>query len=119
MNPNKNAFAKPGRISGKDTVQNVCHRDALRVWDASSFEGLIPSTTPINTRNAIGVYAKICAIRIPVSPYNHRVGGIPNAHSKNALTAPALPNKSIRASPITKGGVIIGSKEAVRIKPFA
>ncbi len=38
------------------------------LWDASSIEGLTPSTTPIITRKAMGVNARICAIKMPGIP---------------------------------------------------
>ena len=68
MKPNKNAFANPGLMSGNETVLNTCHLDALNVCAASSIEGDTPSTTPIRTRNAIGVNANVCAINIPGMP---------------------------------------------------
>ena len=68
MNPSKKALARPGRISGQDTVRKVCQALALRVCAASSREGLIASTTPISTRNAMGVNDSSCAISTPVKP---------------------------------------------------
>ena len=44
----------------------VVQASARRVCAASSSDGLMPSTTPIRTRKAIGVKASICA--------NHRPG---------------------------------------------
>ena len=64
MNPSKNALAIPGRIN----VQKVSQVFARKVWAASSIEGLMPSTTPISTRNAIGVKAIVCANHIPGKP---------------------------------------------------
>ena len=66
MNPSRKALARPGRISGRDTVVNVVQASARRVWAASSSDGLTPSTTPISTRKAIGANARVCA--------NHRPG---------------------------------------------
>ena len=66
MKPSRKALARPGRISGRDTVVNVVQASARRVCAASSSDGLTPSTTPISTRKAIGVNASVCA--------NHRPG---------------------------------------------
>ena len=41
---------------------------ARSVCDASSSEGLMPCTTPISTRKAIGVKASSCAMRTPGRP---------------------------------------------------
>jgi hypothetical protein len=68
MNPSKNALASPGRINGNETVQKVSQVFARKVCAASSIEGLMPSTTPISTRNAIGVKAMVCANQIPGKP---------------------------------------------------
>ena len=68
MNPNKKALAIPGRINGKETVLNTCHFEARRVCDASSIDGLTLSTTPIKTKNEIGVKARVCANHIPGKP---------------------------------------------------
>ena len=68
MKPSRKALARPGRISGSETVQKVCQRLARRVCAASSIDGLTPSTTPISTRKAIGVKASICAISRPGRP---------------------------------------------------
>ena len=59
IKPSRKAFASPGRINGSDTVRKVCQRFARSVCAASSIDGETPSTTPINTRNAIGVKANI------------------------------------------------------------
>ena len=67
-NPSRNAFATPGRRSGHVTVRNVVQRLARSVCAASSSDGLIPCTTPISTRNAIGAKARSWAIRTPGSP---------------------------------------------------
>ena len=64
----RKALAIPGRINGSDTSMNVRHRLARSVCAASSIDGDTPSTTPIRTRNAIGVNAKICASSTPCSP---------------------------------------------------
>jgi hypothetical protein len=74
MNPSRNALAKPGLINGKVTVLKVVHRSARSVWDASSRLGETLSTTPINTKNAIGVNANVWAIITPINPYTQRVG---------------------------------------------
>ena len=66
MKPSRKALARPGRISGSDTVVKVVQASARRVCAASSIDGLTPSTTPISTRKAIGVKASVCA--------NHRPG---------------------------------------------
>ena len=55
IKPSKNALASPGRINGNDTVLKTCQRDARSVCAASSIEGLTPSTTPMSTKNAMGV----------------------------------------------------------------
>ncbi len=65
MNVIRNAFARPGRINGSETSMNVRHRLARSVCAASSSDGATPSTTPISTRNAIGVNANTCATRTP------------------------------------------------------
>ena len=66
--PSRNAFAMPGRRSGQVTVRNVVQRLARSVCAASSSEGLIPCTTPISTRNAIGANARSWAISTPGKP---------------------------------------------------
>ena len=68
MKPSRNALASPGRISGNETVEKVVQASARSVCAASSIDGLTPSTTPIRTRNAIGVNASICASQMPVKP---------------------------------------------------
>ena len=68
MKPIRNALASPGAISGSDTLRKVRQRSARRVWLASSIDGLTPSTTPISTRNEIGVKLSTWAIQIPVRP---------------------------------------------------
>ena len=68
MKPSRNAFAIPGLINGKVTVLKTCHLDALNVWDASSIDGLTLSTTPIKTKKAIGVKARVWANQIPGKP---------------------------------------------------
>ena len=68
MNEIRNALAMPGRINGSDTSTNVRQRSARNVCAASSIDGDTPSTTPISTRNAIGVNAKICATSTPCRP---------------------------------------------------
>ena len=68
MKPSRKALARPGRISGSDTVRKVCQRPARSVCAASSIDGLTPSTTPISTRKAIGVKASTCAMKRPVKP---------------------------------------------------
>ena len=64
----RNALASPGRISGSDTVVNVFQRSARSVCAASSSVGEMPSTTPISTRNAIGVNANTWASSTPWKP---------------------------------------------------
>jgi hypothetical protein len=68
MKPIRKAFARPGFIKGSDTRQNVRQRSARSVCDASSMDGLTPSTTPISTRKEIGVKDRTCAIQMPVRP---------------------------------------------------
>ena len=68
MKPSRKALASPGRISGSETVRNVCQRLARSVCAASSIEGETPSTTPISTRKAMGVKASVCAIISPGRP---------------------------------------------------
>ena len=68
MKPSRKALASPGRISGSETVRKVCQRLARSVWAASSIDGLMPSTTPISTKKAIGVKASSCAISRPGRP---------------------------------------------------
>ena len=68
MKPSRKALARPGRISGRETVRKVVQRSARRVCAASSSDGLMPSTTPISTRKAIGVKARSCAINTPGKP---------------------------------------------------
>ena len=55
----KNALANPGRIRGKDTMTKVFQRPARNVWEASSIDGLTPSTTPISTKKEIGVKDRV------------------------------------------------------------
>ncbi|MOA09551.1 hypothetical protein D3C78_1293900 [compost metagenome] len=90
---------------------------ARSVCEASSNEGLTPSTTPISTRKAIGVKESTCAIQMPVRPYSQRPGSMPNRLASSSVTTPARPNSSISASPITNGGVMIGSTVSRR-SPF-
>ena len=59
MNVIRNALAIPGRISGSEMSTNVRHCPARSVCAASSRAGETPSTTPISTRKAMGVNAKI------------------------------------------------------------
>ena len=69
MKPTRKALARPGRISGSETVRERRPAPSARkVCAASSSEGLMPCTTPISTRKAIGVKAKSCAIRTPGKP---------------------------------------------------
>ena len=68
MKPSRKALASPGRISGSEMVRNVVQPFARKVCDASSSEGLMPCTTPIRTRKAIGVKARSCAMRMPGKP---------------------------------------------------
>ena len=68
MKPTRNAFARPGRINGSEIRLNVCQRPARSVCDASSSDGLTPSTTPIRTRNATGVKANVWASHTPGRP---------------------------------------------------
>ena len=55
-------------MSGSDTSAKVRQRSARRVCAASSIEGLMPSTTPMRTRKAMGVKASICASHTPGNP---------------------------------------------------
>ena len=64
----RNAFASPGRIKGNEISLNTRQRLARSVCAASSMLGETPSTTPMRTRNAIGVKANTCASRTPGSP---------------------------------------------------
>ena len=66
--PSRKALASPGRISGSEIVVNVFQRLARKVWEASSSEGLMPCTTPISTRKAMGVKARSCDISTPGRP---------------------------------------------------
>ena len=59
IKPRRKALAIPGRMRGKETVLKTCHLLARSVWEASSIEGLILSTTPIKTKKAIGVKANV------------------------------------------------------------
>lgn len=68
MKPMRNAFASPGFISGSEMRQKVRQRSALSVCEASSIDGLTPSTTPISTRKEMGVKDRTCAIQMPVRP---------------------------------------------------
>ena len=68
MKPTRKALARPGRISGSDTVRKVRQRSARSVCAASSMAGETPSTTPISTRKAIGVKANTCASSTPWKP---------------------------------------------------
>ena len=68
MKPTRKALASPGRIRGSETRANVAQGPAERVCEASSRDGLTPSTTPISTRKATGVNAKVCASHTPGSP---------------------------------------------------
>ncbi len=68
MNVIRNALAMPGRISGSDTSVNVRHGPARNVCAASSSAGETPSTTPMSTRNAIGVNANNWATSTPCRP---------------------------------------------------
>ncbi|MOA24544.1 hypothetical protein D3C78_1452240 [compost metagenome] len=68
MKPIRKALARPGFISGSDTRQKVRQRSARSVCEASSIDGLTPSTTPISTRNEMGVKERTCAIQMPVMP---------------------------------------------------
>ena len=77
-------YQRPGTC----IVRNVCQRLARRVWAASSMDGLTPSTTPIRTRNAIGVKASVWAMRIPGRPYSHRVGWTPRRSEMKTVTEP-------------------------------
>ena len=58
----------PGFIRGSDTRQKVRQRSARSVVEASSIDGLTPSTTPISTRKEIGVKDSTWAIQMPVRP---------------------------------------------------
>ena len=55
-------------ISGSVMVRNVRARLARKVWDASSMEGEMPSTTPMRTRKAVGVKLNVCASHTPWKP---------------------------------------------------
>ena len=68
MKPMRKALASPGRIRGKETRRKVSQRPARRVCEASSSDGLTPSTTPIKTRKATGVKAKVWASHTPGRP---------------------------------------------------
>ena len=68
MKPSRKALARPGRISGRETVVKVVQPSARRVCAASSIDGLTPCTTPTRTRKAIGVKASIWASQTPGKP---------------------------------------------------
>ena len=55
-------------MSGNVTVRNVVQRLARRVCEASSRVGLMPCTTPMRTRKAIGVKARSWAMSTPGKP---------------------------------------------------
>src|SRR5438477_6980220 len=82
--PRRKALARPGRISGKEIVENVVHGLARKVCEASSRVGLTPSTTPISKRKAVGVNDSSCAKRIPGRPYIQRERGTPNPSYNSA-----------------------------------
>ena len=105
----------PGRIKGSDTLTKVCQLLAPRVPDASSSEGLTPSTTPINVMKAIGAKASICDSHTPVMPYSQRLCSMPNRSPTRPVMAPLRPNSRIRARPSTKGGVTIGNMVMARM----
>lgn len=107
MKPIRKALARPGAISGSDTMRKVRQRPARSVWLASSIEGLMPSTTPISTRKEIGVKLRTCAR----CPADHRSSGrIPArvAPSITCVSVPVRPRSMISDRPTTKGGVMIG-----------
>ena len=110
----RKAFARPGAISGREMRLKVRQRFARNVCEASSSEGLTPSTTPIKTKNAIGVKDKTWAIQMPVKPYSQRPGSTPNSAARCTVITPDRPNHKINARPITKGGVIIGKTVNMR-----
>ena len=66
--PSRNALARPGRINGQVMVRKVVQFLARKVCEASSSDGLMPCTTPISTRKAIGVNASSCASSTPGRP---------------------------------------------------
>ena len=55
-------------MSGSVIVEKVAQLLARNVCDASSSDGLMPCTTPMRTRKAIGVKARSCAISTPGRP---------------------------------------------------
>ena len=55
-------------MSGSVTVRNVVQLLARSVCEASSSVGLMPCTTPMRTRKAIGVKARSCAMSTPGRP---------------------------------------------------
>ena len=68
MKPIRKALASPGRSKGKVTVRKIVRRPARSVCAASSSVGVMPCTTPISTRKAIGVKASVWAMKMPGSP---------------------------------------------------
>ena len=64
----KKGIRKTGPHQGQRNRLERLPSAGPKVWAASSIDGETPSTTPIRTRNAIGVNASVCAIRIPGIP---------------------------------------------------
>src|SRR5690606_13060415 len=109
------AFAMPGFMSGNETFQKVRHLSARSVCEASSIDGLTPSTTPMSTRKAIGVKDKTWAIHIPVKPYSQRLGSIPKTSYSPRVTQPASLDSSVSGSTTTNGGEKFGKFDTMRI----
>jgi hypothetical protein len=55
-------------MSGNVTAVNVRMALARKVCEASSSVGEMPWTTPIRTRNAVGVKENTCASQTPGAP---------------------------------------------------
>ena len=115
MKPSRKALARPGRISGSDTVQKVCqrlarkrlrgllHRRADAFDDADQHqEGDRREGEHLGDQQAgqaIDPARRLHAEQMPAKPW---------------VTAPDRPNSRMMARPMTKGGVMIGSTVSAR-----
>ena len=96
-------------------MRKVCQRSARKVCDASSRLGADALSTPSSTR--IGDRREGQQLRDrdaghavdPAAARQYRTGC-----RANIVTTPARPNSRISASPMTKGGVMIGRIESTR-----
>ena len=68
MKTTSQALANPGSISGNVMLAKVRAGLARSVCEASSMVGEMPWTTPIRTRNAVGVNENTCASQTPLKP---------------------------------------------------